>query len=312
MGVEIFARFPKTAVAMSYLAIIVVLLVLKARVHGAEYKCTSIDYWGTQVIWDAYFGCRMENLTDVAASRCQQVRHIYSGSTTGVDIVQDINQPDTQNNWTMLMSASHQGHFKLAKKLLENGASTNIQDKCGWTALMFSAFTGYSTETVELLIQHGADVNLMNSDDRTALFMASIKGHAKIVTLLLKNGANRNHRDVWGESALSLGVYGQHSCHPGVVTAFLQHSNSETNQLMDNLNSALWKAVTFCCPIVTKDILCLQISISHVDFGELGSYASNRTSTPKCTNCSCLRVKSHLLAYKANEIDCTVKQTISK
>lgn len=116
----------------------------------------------------------------------------------------------------MLMVASQAGHYELVKTLLDRGATDgiDIQDKCGWSALMFVAFTGSSIDVVSLLLEHNADVHLANSDGRMALFMASEKVHVEIVKLLLENGASTRHKDTWGKPAIALGTYSQHSCHP--------------------------------------------------------------------------------------------------
>lgn len=257
-------------------------------------------------MWEDMIQCKTQNLTDIAQARCRQVEYVYFGSIAKVNLHQNLNQPDLRNTWTMLMTASHEGHHKIVKMLLENGAPEGIdmQDRCGWSALMFAAFTGHSTGIVELLLQYGADVNLVNKDGRTALFMASDKGHAAIVELLLKSGANPNYIDKWEKTALTLCVYGRQNCHPDVVGVFLQ--NLATARLADHLNPALWMAVQHCCPVIVKDILCSEVQI--YDFDKIRSYADNGSTTAECGNCSCLKVKAHLLVYKTDSMNCNYQQ----
>ena len=170
---------------------------------GLSSSC--VNYWGEKVLW---VQCSTKNMTEVDIARCEQVRFAYIGNMLAIKMGQNVNQPESQRNLTMLMAASHEGHYKIVKKLLENGASEgiNMQDKCGWSALMFAAFTGFSIEVVQLLLQHGADVDLANDDGRTALFMASEKGYVEIVKILLKNNTNIMHRDMHTKSAVELGV----------------------------------------------------------------------------------------------------------
>ena len=131
------------------------------------------------------------------------------------------------------------------RELLENATwGINMRDKCGWSAVMFAAFTGFSTEVVEVLLQHNADIDLVNSDNCSALFMASEGGHIDILKLLIENGASINQRDLWGKPAISAAVYEKYSCHPEAVKVFLQ--NCAYNPW--TLNQALWTAVHYCCP----------------------------------------------------------------
>lgn len=190
----------------------------------------------------------------------------------------------------MLMVASQAGHYELVKTLLDRGATNgiDIQDKCGWSALMFAAFTGSSVDVVSLLLEHNADVHLANSDGRTALFMASEKVHVEIVKLLLENGASIRHKDTWGKPAIALGTYSQHSCHPDLVDAFLQYCDN----YMEDVYSALWAAVKHCCPLSTAILIKSGAVIYGVD--QLLVLNDERTADPKCVNCSCLAVKAQL------------------
>ena len=58
------------------------------------------------------------------------------------------------------MFAASNGHAEVAKELLRAPfVSTNLQDKDGWTALIFACDRNHIA-VVELLIEHNCDVNV--------------------------------------------------------------------------------------------------------------------------------------------------------
>lgn len=64
----------------------------------------------------------------------------------------------------------------------------NLQDKDGFTALMYSIYYNYDPIT-EYLIEHGADVNVRDKTGYTALWWANRNGNEKIEKLLKQKGA---------------------------------------------------------------------------------------------------------------------------
>jgi ankyrin repeat protein len=62
---------------------------------------------------------------------------------------------------------------------------------------MEAADTG-DTAAVQQLLQTGADINAARSDGVTPLFMASLKGRADVVKLLLDKGANASAANLAG------------------------------------------------------------------------------------------------------------------
>jgi len=68
--------------------------------------------------------------------------------------------------------------------------SKNINEKAenGWPAIMF-AINNNDAKIVDLLIENGADVNFEDEDGLTPLKFARMNGNRSIVSLLLKAGA---------------------------------------------------------------------------------------------------------------------------
>lgn len=85
----------------------------------------------------------------------------------------DINIQD-RSGWTALMYATWNESYPeigiYIKKLLKAGADPNIQDKFNnWTALMNLAIWSGDTDLMETLVEAGADINAKNNDGQTAL-----------------------------------------------------------------------------------------------------------------------------------------------
>lgn len=138
--------------------------------------------------------------------------------------------------------ACREGKLDVLKILIKNGADPN-DDGNDWTPLYLAAYNGYDN-IVDFLIQNGADVNkLCNSEARiikdnyveekdgkfyyqfiktnkgeTPLSAAVEKGNLKIVSMLLKNGANPNSTVLWEEA--------YHNCGGGFAAEGYSYSNA--------------------------------------------------------------------------------------
>ncbi len=111
---------------------------------------------------------------------------------------------------TILMAAIDQAVFRknteLLQLLLESGADLNIRNKmdydgycemrggCNWrgySPLTYAARHGYF-KIVSLLLRHGADLNLPRTDGKTALQLAFKHKHPKIAAIIEKMAASRS------------------------------------------------------------------------------------------------------------------------
>jgi ankyrin repeat protein len=71
---------------------------------------------------------------------------------------------------TLLMAAAAGGHEAMVRRLLQRGASVNLQDSLGATVLMLAAFNGHTT-IVQVLLDAKADASLQ-ANGCTALMVA--------------------------------------------------------------------------------------------------------------------------------------------
>jgi ankyrin repeat protein len=74
-------------------------------------------------------------------------------------------------SWTPLMYAARQGSLGAARVLADNGASLNLTDPDGTTALVLAIINGHF-DTAALLLLKGADPNLADSTGMAPLFAA--------------------------------------------------------------------------------------------------------------------------------------------
>ncbi len=114
----------------------------------------------------------------------------------------DPDAPDV-DGYTALMTSLMYENYQLrdVNALLKNGATVDLQNKDGITALMFACRDGH-TEAIRMLLERGAKIDLQDINGETALSYACKGGHTDAVELLLKAKANANTQDIDGLSPL--------------------------------------------------------------------------------------------------------------
>lgn len=108
-----------------------------------------------------------------------------------------------------LISAAKNGNFESVFSLLQNGCSTELQDKDRATPLYWSACHGH-TNICEILIQAGSDVNSRVTWGSTPLHAAADRGHKLAIEVLLESGADVNATNNRGDTALHIAAYRGH------------------------------------------------------------------------------------------------------
>lgn len=113
----------------------------------------------------------------------------------------------------LLLDASKDNNYLIAKVMLEYGADVNIKDSYGYVPLAKAANGGH-LQIVNLLIANGANVNARDdySGDLgrgTPLMAAAYEGHTHVVSALLKAGADPNLKNKSGWTALDYAIKGR-------------------------------------------------------------------------------------------------------
>lgn len=135
--------------------------------------------------------------------------------------------------------ASIRGHLHVVQFLLENGAEINATDSDLWTPLQIASKDGHE-DIVEYLLRRGADVNFQNSEHRTALHYAACGGFLEIMENLIKFGADVNLLDTDLDSALHIAAYiGDLNCVKCLI------KNGAIINIKNKLNNTPLKIATF-------------------------------------------------------------------
>ncbi|KAL3116338.1 hypothetical protein niasHT_002421 [Heterodera trifolii] len=109
---------------------------------------------------------------------------------------------------TALMYACYQGNVDIVRLLLSHGANVELTDFEGFHFALKDAAIGGSLEVCRLLVEEwAADVNQQTIQERyTPVICAASKGHLAIVDFLVEHGADLQHVDLDGHSALMWAV----------------------------------------------------------------------------------------------------------
>ncbi|MBV8810416.1 MAG: ankyrin repeat domain-containing protein [Acidobacteriaceae bacterium] len=138
-----------------------------------------------------------------------------------------------------LHAAVRTGDLKELQRLLESGLDPNSPDALGNPALFYAAWMG-NTEAVLLFLDHRANVNIRGKDTPgTALWYAVQADHARVVDLLVSQGARLDFRYGSGQTILHL------ACargNPQIVTRLLA-ARADVSATDQSANTPLDEAV---------------------------------------------------------------------
>ena len=109
----------------------------------------------------------------------------------------------TDDGENCLHIAALEGHFNLCKVLVDKHKfDVNLADKCGWTALHFSAQSG-NYELVTYFADMGTGIHLKTNDGVNCLHIAAEQGHLNLCKVLIeKHKFDSNMADNYGWTAL--------------------------------------------------------------------------------------------------------------
>ena len=100
--------------------------------------------------------------------------------------------------------AARTGDLASVQQELRNGVDVNEAHQYGYTALIWAAMYGHTAIVERLLQVSGINANYVNKYGRTALMSAARNGHTDTVKLLIDHGADVNHADNDGTTALDV------------------------------------------------------------------------------------------------------------
>jgi ankyrin repeat protein len=97
----------------------------------------------------------------------------------------------------------------LSDLLSENQSDVDERDSHNQTPLYLAALRGHE-KVVRLLLERDADVGAKESEERTALHMSAANEHDKVMLLLLQHKADVDIKDKWGWTALHRAAINKH------------------------------------------------------------------------------------------------------
>ncbi len=118
----------------------------------------------------------------------------------------EINVPD-EDGWLLLHSASYYGNLSIVSYIMNHEVNLEaVIPGVNMTALLLAAMSGFY-EIVQVLLENGANVNHVDHMGRTALHLTN---SGKVCEILLKNGIDYNLKDFSsvyiGETALEAAI----------------------------------------------------------------------------------------------------------
>ncbi len=166
--------------------------------------------------------------------------------------------PDTPAE--TLHIAVRTGKLDDVKRLIVSGTPVDIRDALGSTPLLEAAWSG-QIEIAEFLIAHGADVNAHHGESgSTPLQYAVLTGHAKMTQLLLNAGGklNGDYRD--GQSLLHVASARGYAS----IIDLLISAKADIQTLDANGNTPLDSAVLHDQPFAVAALLKNHANASYV------------------------------------------------
>lgn len=146
-----------------------------------------------------------------------KVSPVYYASHMGLEKIVELlvrtqnRSPDGQcpSGQTALAAAAYNGHFEVARFLLDNGADVEARDIRGRTAL-FAACRGGSEQVLQLLLERGASALVTADDGWTPLMTACSHGRTDLVKILLDKGADAAAADDCGCTPIMIALQKEH------------------------------------------------------------------------------------------------------
>lgn len=127
------------------------------------------------------------------------------------------------------------------ENLVKSGdVDINKEDNNGDTALIFSSYQDVSSGITELLLVHGANSQHINGKGDSALIIAAIRANFSTIKILLGHNVDVNISDAENESALTIAVKNKQIN----IVKFLLDNNADVNHGIKSSFTALFHAIS--------------------------------------------------------------------
>ncbi len=197
-----------------------------------------------------------------------------------------------------LIAACQAQHKDTALMLLENGAIVNALHPTEHVTALYTAASFGHAEVVQLLLKMGANTDSELGVSTSALEAAAGGGHEDVVNLLLRNGAEIDSwrwpgRKAPGISALYKAAKGGHE---GVVKLLLQCDSIDINSKEIDRRSPLIEASSLGHTSVVQLLLPRRVKLELMDLsGNTALMNAVQGATRRLYVCSSSKVRRHPL-----------------
>ena len=158
----------------------------------------------------------------------------------------NVNDKD-KNGWTPLIEASYRASSKILEMLLKSGAKIDdISSETIATSALHQAAVSNSCENIKVLLAHGANINEIVHDG-TPLMHAAYEGRDEMVSFLLKEGADLNFKDHFGNTVFDIGTRNQND-DKKIMDILLEYKDCEKQK-----KEHLWEGCKCKCCGKTRD-----------------------------------------------------------
>ncbi|KAL3661918.1 hypothetical protein V7S43_013211 [Phytophthora oleae] len=156
-------------------------------------------------------------LQDFLDSRCGESKHratalmLCTSVACATTLIDSGASLDVMNSsgMTAIHYAASTGNAAFVSLLVSRGADVNQTDSRGATALHWAVFEGFQY-TAMLLVGYGANQKICDSEKQTPLMIASALGDAFLAKQLVVEGAPVNAKDKHGRTAMDIARQGAH------------------------------------------------------------------------------------------------------
>jgi uncharacterized protein len=179
--------------------------------HGADVNAKGEEYGETALVWAAKENHAEAAEVLIAHGADVNARTIPLQRAKDRFGLEGVLTILPHGSWTPLMYAARQGSLETARALVERGATLNLTDPDGSTALLLAIINSHY-DTAALLVEKGTDPNIADSSGMAALYAAvdmstlgEVYGHparpnpskltaVDLIKVLLEHGSDPNAR----------------------------------------------------------------------------------------------------------------------
>ena len=184
----------------------------------------------------------------------------------------DLNARDSQDH-TALLCAVNENKIEPLKWLIELGADVNEKMSAGYNALTYAALMFMNKEfeidpeIIKILVKEGADYS-------DAMLLAVREKNLRLIIILLKNGANINRKNSFGQSPLYLAMFDLKENSDVLMIKFLVKCRADVNEIFTFDDGAVTTPLNLAVSMNRPDVAKILL-----DYGANPNFQDNKGRT---------------------------------